>query len=137
LANLLDTNVISQRVKISPNESVVGWLSLLHEQDAFLSVMTIQEIRAGIDLLAAGQKRRNLETWLERDIRRGYSGRILPVTEEIADIAGRFVARLRKASQTPATNDMFIAATAFVHGLRLATLNRPHFEGLGVEIVEF
>jgi toxin FitB len=137
LANLLDTNVVSQRVKISPNESAASWLSQLDEQDAFLSVVTIQEIRTGIELLAAGPKRRNLETWLDGDIRRGYSGRILPVTEEIADIAGRFVARLRKEGQSPATNDMLIAATAHAHRLRLATLNRPHFEGLGLVLVKF
>jgi toxin FitB len=137
LANLLDTNVVSQRVKVSPNESTVSWLSQLHEQDAFLSVVTIQEIRTGIELLAAGQKRRNLETWLGRDVRQGYSGRILPVTEEIADVAGRLVARLRRTGQTPDTNDMLIAATAHVHGLQLATLNRPHFEGLGLVLVKF
>jgi predicted nucleic acid-binding protein len=137
LANLLDTNVVSQRVKVSPNESAVSWLSQLHELDAFLSVVTIQEIRTGIELLSAGQKRRNLETWLERDIRRGYSGRILPVTEEIAEVAGRFVARLRRTGKTPETSDMMIAATAHVHRLQLATLNRPHFEGLGLVLVEF
>jgi predicted nucleic acid-binding protein len=95
-------------------------LSRLPQQDTFLSVVTIQEIRTGIELLATGQKRRNLDVWIERDIRRGYSGRIFPVTEDVADVAGRLVARLRKAARTPATNDMLIAATAYVHGLRLA-----------------
>jgi len=111
------------------------WLSQLPAQEAFLSVVTIQEIRTGIELLAAGQKRRNLESWLGRDIRRGYAGRILPITEEIADRCGRLVAQLRRDAKTPAMNDMLIAATAQVHGLHLATLNVDDFEGLGLQLV--
>ena len=111
------------------------WLSQLPAQEAFLSVVTIQEIRTGIELLAAGQKRRNLESWLGRDIRRGYAGRILPITEEIADRCGRLVAQLRRDAKTPAMNDMLIAATAQVHGLHLATLNWDHFEGLDLQLV--
>jgi predicted nucleic acid-binding protein len=113
------------------------WLLQLPGQDAFLSVVTIQEIRTGIELLPAGQKRRNLESWLERDIRRGYAGRILPITEEIADRCGRLVAQMRRDAKTPATNDMLIAATAQVHSLQLATLNRDHFEGVDLELVKF
>jgi len=113
------------------------WLSQLPAQDAFLSVVTIQEIRAGIELLSAGQKRRNLELWLGRDIRRGYAGRILPIAEEIADRCGRLVAQELRDAKTPATNDMLIAATAQVHGLQLATLNWDHFEGLDLQLVKF
>ncbi len=86
-------------------------------------------------MLDLGTKRTKLDSWLGTEVRRGYSGRILPVTEEIADVAGRFVARLRKTGYTPATSDMLIAATAHVHGLHLATLNKPHFEGLGLMLI--
>ncbi len=137
MTSLLDTNVISQRIKPAPHESVMNWLSQLPAQDAFLSVVTIQEIRTGIELLAAGQKRRNLELWLGRDIRRGYAGRILPITEEIADRCGRLVAKIRRDAKTPAMNDMLIAATAQVHGLQLATLDWDHFEGLDLQLVKF
>jgi predicted nucleic acid-binding protein len=136
LTSLLDTNVISQRIKPAPHEGVMKWLSQLPAQDAFLSVVTIQEIRTGIELLAAGQKRRNLELWLGRDIRRGYAGRILPITEEIADRCGRLVAQIRRDAKTPAMNDMLIAATAQVHGLQLATLDWDHFEGLDLQFVK-
>lgn len=113
------------------------WLSQLPETDAFLSVVTIQELRTGIELLPAGRKRRDLESWLVADIRRGYAGRILPITEEIADMCGRLIARGKKEGTIPEANDALLAATAMVHGLQLATLNRKHFERLGVELAEF
>jgi predicted nucleic acid-binding protein len=134
---LLDTNIVSQRIKPHPDEKVMRWLSQLPEGDAFLSVVTILELRTGIDLLPAGRKRRDLESWLVADIRRGYAARILPITEEIADICGRLIARGQKEGAIPEANDALFAATAMVHGLQLATLNRRHFERLGVELVEF
>jgi predicted nucleic acid-binding protein len=134
---LLDTNIVSQRIKPHPDEKVMRWLSQLPEGDAFLSVVTILELRKGIDLLPAGRKRRDLESWLVADIGRGYAGRILPITEEIADMCGRLIARGQKNGAVPEANDALLAATAIVHDLQLATLNQRHFERLGVELVEF
>lgn len=135
--SLLDTNVVSQRIKLTPNDKVVQWLSQIEEASAFLSVVTIQELRTGVQLLPAGRKRRDLEQWLTVDIRRGYAGRILPVTEKIADMFGRVIAKGKLEGSLPEANDALLAATALVHGLKLATLNRKNFEKLGVELVGF
>jgi predicted nucleic acid-binding protein len=137
LSSLLDTNIVSQRIKPNPDEKVVGWLSRLPDSDSFLSVVSILELRTGIDLLPAGRKRRDLESWLVDSVRRGYRGRILPVSEEVADMCGRLIAKAKSEGSTPDVNDALIAATARVHGLTVATLNRTHFERLGVELVEF
>lgn len=137
MGSLLDTNVVSQRIKLRPHEGVMAWLRQANREETFLSVVTICEIRTGIELLLDKQKRRDLDSWLLKDIQRGYTGRILPVTEEIADLCGRLVARARKANTTPNINDALIAATAVVHRLTVATLNPKHFVPLGVELVEF
>ncbi len=71
------------------------------------------------------------------DVHNEYSGRILPVTEEIADLSGRLIVRELKAGFMPQGTDTLIAATALVHGMRLATMNVPHFERFGVELVNF
>lgn len=134
--SLLDTNIVSQRIKPIPNDKVMQWLSQLEETSAFLSVVTLQELRTGAQLLPSGRKRRDLEQWLMVDIRRGYAGRILPITEEIADMCGRVIAKGRLAGSLPEANDALLAATALVHGLKVATLNRKHFEKSGVELVE-
>jgi predicted nucleic acid-binding protein len=62
---------------------------------------------------------------------------ILPITESIADECGRLLAASRKANAEAELGDALIAATARVHGLTVATLNRKHFVNLGVELVEF
>ena len=134
--SLLDTNIVSQRIRPIPNDKVMQWLSQLEETSAFLSVVTLQELRTGAQLLPSGRKRRDLEQWLMVDIRRGYAGRILPITEEIADMCGRVIAKGRLAGSLPEANDALLAATALVHGLKVATLNRKHFEKSGVELVE-
>jgi toxin FitB len=137
LISLLDTDVVSQRMKAAPNQSVMLWMGSVPKEKIFLSVTTILEIRTGIELMPAGRKQREMESWLANDINQNYAGRILPITAEIADMCGRLVARRRKASETPGINDCLLAATALVHGLSVATLNRKHFEKLGVELVEF
>ena len=135
--SLLDTNIVSQRIRPIPNDKVMQWLIQLEEASAFLSVVTLQELRTGVQLLPSGRKRRDLEQWLMVDIRRGYAGRILPITEEIADMCGRVIAKGKLAGSLPEANDALLAATALVYGLKVATLNRKHFEKSGVELVEF
>ncbi len=134
---LLDTNIVSQKTKLEPHPKAMEWLIKLPMEQAFLSVVTIQESRTGFELLDPGKRRRTLEAWFESEVLQGYSGRILPVTEEIADVCGRFVAIMRKLATTPDINDMLIAATAVVHGLTLATLNDKHFKDLPVKLITF
>jgi predicted nucleic acid-binding protein len=99
--------------------------------------MTIQEVRAGIELMPAGAKRRTVERWLLTDLIEGFAGRVLPVEIAIADECGRLVVVARRLGHTPDLGDTLIAATANVAALKLATLNRKRFERLGVELVEF
>lgn len=113
------------------------WLSNAPEADSFLSAVSILELRTGIELLPEGRKRTNLSSWLSVDIHKGYTGRILPVTEEIANQCGILIARGKKQGALPEANDALLAATALVHGLKLATLNRKDFVRLGVELVDF
>jgi toxin FitB len=136
LSFLLDTNIVSQKTKLKPHPKALDWLMKLPQEQAFLSVVTIQESRTGFELLDRGRRRRDLETWFDAHVLGGYAGRILPVTEEVADLCGRFVAVKRKLAETPDINDMLIAATAVVHGLTLATLNDKHFTDLPVKLVK-
>ncbi len=134
---LLDTNMVSQKTKLKPHPRAIDWLIKLPSEQAFLSVVTIQESRTGFELLPPGKRRSDLESWFETYVLRGYAGRILPVTEDIADLCGRFVAAKRKLATTPDINDMLIAATAVVHGFTLVTLNDKHFKDLPVKLITF
>jgi toxin FitB len=137
LIYLLDTNVVSQTSKLQPNAAVMQWWQQQDEFSLMLSAIVFQELRFGIESLQPGRKRDRLEEWLDVRLRRELSGRILPVTAEIAELSGRLIAAEKKAARTADVADTLIAATARVHGLQVATLNRKHFERLGVELVKF
>jgi toxin FitB len=137
LIYLLDTNVVSQTSKLQPNVAVMNWWKLQDEFSLMLSAIVFLELRFGVEMLQAGSKRNSLEEWLEIRLRREFDGRILPVTTEIAELSGRLIAERKKEAHILDPADALIAATARVHGLRVATLNRKHFERLGVELVEF
>lgn len=125
---LLDTNVISEPMKERPNGGVLAWLAKVNEDSVFLSVVTITELRYGIERLAAGRRRGRLDTWLRNDLTARFEGRILPVDLEVADACGRLVARSESLGRPMEPRDAFIAATAEVHGLALVTHNASDFE---------
>ncbi len=134
---LLDTNVVSQTAKIQPHPGVVRWWAQRSESELLISAVSIHELRYGIELLDAGARRRELEAWLTNRVLPDFAGRILPVDEAVADLSGRLLAREKKNKRTAEINDVLIAATASVHELQVATLNRDHFKWLGVQIVQF
>jgi predicted nucleic acid-binding protein len=132
---LLDTNVISEPTKQRPNQGLMAWLASVNEDSVFLSVVTITELRYGIERLAPGKRRRNLDDWLRDDLATRFWGRILPIDFDIADTAGRLVARSESMGRTMEPREAFIAATADVHGLTLVTRNAPDFEATVTDIL--
>jgi predicted nucleic acid-binding protein len=137
LKYLLDTNVVSQTSKLRPNAAVMQWWWGQDELSLMLSAILFQEVRFGMEMLPAGKKRNSIEEWLEIRLRREFVGRILPVTAEIAELSGKLLADTKQEGHMAEAGDTLIAATAKIHGLRVATLNRKHFDRLGVELVEF
>ncbi len=134
---LVDTDVASQNSKAMANPGVARWWQSQDVADLWLSVIVLQELRFGIEMLPEGKRRRELEVWLEHAVAPSFKGRILPVYEAVADLAGRMLAASRQSGPIAATADVLIAATARMHGMKVATLNRKHFERLGVELVKF
>jgi len=132
---LLDTNVISEPMRVQPNAGVLAWLAEVDEDSVFLSVVTITELRYGIERLTTGRRRDRLEGWLRKDLSSRFEGRILPVDFEIADTCGRLVARSESLGRPMEPRDAFIAATAEVHGLTLVTRNASDFEATVKTIV--
>jgi len=125
---LLDTNVLSEPMKARPNAGLLAWLAEADEESVFISVVTITELRYGIERLATGRRRDRLDGWLRKDLRARFEGRILPVDLEIADTCGRLVARSESLGRPIEPRDAFIAATAEVHALTLVTRNASDFE---------
>jgi predicted nucleic acid-binding protein len=125
---LLDTNVVSEAIKSQPNPGVTAWMQTVDENNVYLSVVTLTELRYGIERLAAGSRRKRLEEWLQREMPLRFDGRILPVDGAIADTAGRMVARSEAAGRPMEAMDALIAATAEIHDLTLVTRNQSDFK---------
>jgi predicted nucleic acid-binding protein len=123
---LLDTNVVSEWTKPRPNLGVRAWLTEADEDQIFLSVVTLAELRHGIERLI-GRRRVSLDEWLRHDLILRFEGRVIPVELAIADEWGRLVARREAQGRPMNAMDALIAATAEVHALTLVTRNNSDF----------
>ena len=126
---LLDTNVVSEWVKPRPNAGVITWLDEADEDRLFLSVVTLAELRRGIERLAPGRRKKRLDEWLREELPTRFEGRILPIDAAIAETWGRLVARGEATGRAIGVMDAFIAATANAHDLTLVTRNVGDFKG--------
>lgn len=118
-----------------PDPKVDAWIQEQDDEILHLSVVTIGELRKGIDLAPQGKRRSELQSWLEVDLIPTFEGRILPVTKAIAEKWGTLSAQRQRAGRPLSMADGLIAATALEHGLTLVTRNVKDFELLGVPIL--
>lgn len=125
---LLDTNVVSEWVKPYPNTGVIGWLDEVDEDRTYLSVITVAELRYGIERLASGKRKTRLHQWATQELPLRFEGRLLPIDSLIADRCGQVVARSEAVGRRMEVMDAFIAATAEIHRLVVVTRNTSDFE---------
>lgn len=120
---LVDTCVLSEATKKRPNAGVVAWLTDVDETLLCTSVLTLGEIRKGIEKLPASKRKHALESWLDRDLRERFAGRVLDVTQDVALRWGQIQGHAEARGETLPVIDSLIAATALVHGLTVVTRN--------------
>lgn len=130
---LLDTNVVSELMKRRPNRRVAAWVEATPEELMHLSVITLGEIRKGIDRLEEDDPRRAaLQSWLDRDLRIRFAGRLLAFDDHVAERWGQIEALAKRHRRTMSTIDAQLAATALHHGLTFATRNTAHIRHTAV-----
>ena len=132
---LLDTNAVSEWVKPRPDPGIVRWLDEVDEDRTYLSVITIGELRKGVQRLAGGRRRDRLDRWLSHELPERFGDRMLPVDTEVADEWGRLLAGAQDAGMAVGGIDGLIAATAKVHQLQVVTRNVAHFQPAGVMVL--
>jgi predicted nucleic acid-binding protein len=132
LSYLLDANVLSELTRTRPEPRVLAWFEATPEEALHVSVLTLGEIRQGVERLPPGSRRERLRTWLEHDLPARFEDRVLPVTAAVADRWGRIVAEARRP--VPAL-DSLLAATALQYELRLVTRNVDDFAFPSLELV--
>ncbi len=132
MSYLIDTNVLSELRRRAPNAGVVDWFAHRPATALFLSVLTVGEIRKGIDMLAAGERKLKLLDWLEVELPSFFAGRIIAVDLSVADRWGRLLA---EANRPLPAIDSLLAATALTHGLKLVTHNARDFVFPGLDVI--
>jgi len=130
LTYLLDTMVASERAKREPDAAVMAWLLARSPSDLHISVVTLGELRYGVERLPASAKRRALTAYVD-DLEISFEGRILAFEETAAPSWARVRRRAELRKRAMPTADAMLAATAEVHGLTLVTRNTRDFEGWG------
>src|ERR1700688_4188683 len=132
---LVDTNVVSEWVKLRPDSGVVDWMTEVDEDRVFISVISLAELRRGIERMPDGTRRSRLDEWLREELPQRFEKRVLLVDHAVAEAWGRIVARCEMAGRPISTMDGFIAATAEVHDMALVTRNVSDFEFSVKEVV--
>ena len=129
---LLDANVISELIRPQPDGKVLRWVDETEETILFLSVLTLGEVRTGIERLSPGKRRGRLESWLRSDLRLRFQDRILTINEAIAERWGALSATAARKGRPVPVIDGLLAATALHHDLMLVTRDDTDVRGTGV-----
>lgn len=132
MSYLIDTNVLSELRRKQPDRQVVAWLQARPPQSMFLSVLTLGEIRKGIEKVADLGRQQALLDWLEVELPNYFLGRLLNIDAHTADRWGRLMA---SAGRPLPAVDGLLAATALQHDLTLVTRNIKDFAGLQVKLI--
>ncbi len=132
---LLDTNVVSEALRPRPDARVLAWLRA-HEARAWLSVLTIGELEAGIRGAPNPRRAEALRAWLDDVLVPQFAHRLLPVDLDVARTWGERTAANRASGTPVGVVDALLAATAGHFGLAVATRNVGDFARLGVDVVD-
>lgn len=131
---LLDTNVLSELRRPKPEPKVVSFVADQPLDLLYVSVVTLAEIRFGIEILPNVTRRSELNDWLAHKVRPMFEQRVLPITEDIMLKWRLLVEEGRKAGHTFSQPDLIIAATAQDHGLTVVSRDTNEYEKARVAV---
>lgn len=132
---LLDTNVISEPLRPTPDSRVSDWIDAQPLETMCLAAMTVAELRAGVALMPAGKRRTNLHEYLEKRVLPMFAGRVLPFDMACTNAYAELMARVRKAGSGIETADACIAAVALTNGFTVATRDTGPFQAAGLDVI--
>jgi hypothetical protein len=136
MSTLLDTNVLSELLRASPDAAVVAWVATQPLESLYVSAVTQAEMLLGAHLLPGGKRRQSLEASLAQMFAEDFARRILSFDSAAVPDYVEVVSRRRTAGRPISQFDAQIAATALRHRSKLATRNPSDFEGCGLELVD-
>ncbi|RDJ25294.1 type II toxin-antitoxin system VapC family toxin [Bosea caraganae] len=132
---LLDTNVVSEPLKLAGDEAVLRWLDAQAVETLYLSTIGLAEMLFGVAALPEGRRRSDLRMRLDRDVIPLFDGRILSFDRRAAEAYAELRAKARLDGRAIAQTDGYIAAIAAAHGFAVATRDIGAFEAAGVRVI--
>ena len=132
---VLDTNVVSEAMRPTPNPNVVSWLNAQAAETLYLSSITLAELLFGVGALPAGARKERLAQGVDRLLAL-FSGRVLPFDQDAARRYADLAVTARSVGRPLPTADGYIAAIAAAHGFTVATRNVQHFSDTGVGVID-
>ena len=130
---VVDTNVISESIKPSPNSAAISWLES-NSKSLYLTSITIEELRFGALMMPKGKKRKVLEGWID-SLSQTFSRKILSFDIQAAEVCAKFHEKAISSGRTPTIEDLMIAAIAKCNGCIVVSRNVKDFEYLDIEVI--
>jgi predicted nucleic acid-binding protein len=135
MAWLLDTNVLSELRRPNPEPKVVAFIAAQPLDQLYISVVTLAEIRFGIELVSEPGRRVALSDWLAQKVRPMFYQRVLPITEDVMLKWRLLVEEGRKVGHTFSQPDLIIAATASHYGHTVVTRDRTEYDKARLPVI--
>lgn len=132
---LLDTNIVSELRRPKPEPRVVRFVRDQPLDSLFISIVTLAEIRFGIELIAEASKRTQLNDWLTHKVRPMFEQRVAPISEDVMLKWRLLVEEGRRTGHTFSQPDLLIAATALHHGLTIVTRDTSEYLKAGAAVL--
>jgi predicted nucleic acid-binding protein len=132
---LVDTNIVSEAMKLHPNSAVRAWMDAQSFDLLYLCTPVLAELRYGIERLPRGQRKNLLAAGLDQVENELYRGRILSFDPIAAGHYGRLMMKREQQGRRLEQMDGLIAAIALAHGATVATRDARDFAGLGFEVI--
>lgn len=133
---VVDTNVISELWKIEPNPKVLAWVDAQAVETLYLSVITVTELRYGIAAMSEGKRRTVYQQRLENELLPVFAGRVLAFDLDTSRAWSDLMERAKAAGKAIGKADGYIAATAAVHGLAVATRDTSRFQAVELDTID-
>jgi toxin FitB len=131
---VLDTNVISEAINKQPNQQVMNWLRGMDAQELYLSVVTVGEIKKGVEKLSESHRKETIKIWFENELLIKFDGQILGLDLPVILVWGELVGALEQKGRKLPALDSLIAATVKYYGYTLVTRNEKDFDGIDITV---
>ena len=132
---VLDTNVVSEVVKVGRSSAVVTWLDEMPADNLYLTAVSLSELCIGVEILPSGKRKSALKTDLGDLLGKLFGSRVLSFDQDAAIAYGALVGKARRAGKSVSMPDGQIASIAAVHGFTVATRDTAPFLALGVAVL--